>query len=132
MGLPTQDLKEPKISFPILVLVMGGLLVDSFTKQDKSKEINSQGNSGIVNNMNANNVVTNNYNAGITIYVVLNVAKISNKLEMLHLVNNAYTALAKTNPDVYLSDVAGIFNNLGKLYHETTHIQKHKVLTKKL
>ncbi len=111
---------------------MGGLLVDSFTKQDKSKEINSQGNSGIVNNMNANNVVTNNYNAGITIYVVLNVAKISNKLEMLHLVNNAYTALAKTNPDVYLSDVAGILNNLGKLYHETTHIQKHKVLTKKL
>ena len=45
---------------PIIVLVVGGYSLHHFIKQDKSKEINSQDNSVIVNNMGVNNGVTNN------------------------------------------------------------------------
>jgi hypothetical protein len=54
------------IIYNIINPTMIGYLVDFFTKQDKSQEIKSQGNSVIAKNMtiNINNVEIKNYNTG--------------------------------------------------------------------
>jgi hypothetical protein len=77
-----------------------GYLVDLFTKQDKSQEINSQGNSG-VNMKNNNGVINQNtyntYNIYPSTPPVLNVAKKINNLYDLYVTLKMLTNFFKNN-----------------------------------
>ena len=85
------------------------------TEQDKSQEINSQGNSGVSNNIGVNNGVVKNFNFNFNIPAlpvppVLYLGKkvyntfesnVCVALEIIHLSNNILYDYAKTNPPAY-------------------------------
>ena len=92
-----------------------GCLVDLFTKQDQSQEINSQGNSGISNNIKISDSVIKikNLTLNIPALPVLPVLHLGKKaydafesnacvtLEIIHLSNNVLYDFAKTNLRTY-------------------------------
>ncbi len=116
------------IIFSLIVTTVSGYFVYLLTKQDKSQEIKSQGNSSIVNNMKDNNGVIHNHNTRF-INTILNNTTFINiifnntptlpvfnlgknvyndfesnacaALEIIHLSNNVLYDFAKTNPRTY-------------------------------
>ena len=91
------------IIFSLIVTIAGGYSVHLLTKQDKSQEINSQGNSVIVNNMKDNNGTINHYYYNYYPYVppVLSVTNKINDLYNLYVTLEMLTNFFKTNPYVY-------------------------------
>ncbi len=102
-----------KIIPSIIVVTVSGYFLYPLTKQDKSQEIKSQGNSSIVNNIKDNNSVIHNHNnisINIPVLLVFHLGKNvyndfeSNAcaaLEIIHLSNNVLYIFAKTNPSTY-------------------------------
>ncbi len=87
---------------------VSGYLVDLFTKQDKSQEINSEDNSGVVSNVKNNSGIVDNSGTTNNYYYtypyvppLLNITnKIKNSYD-LYVIFKMLTNFFKTNPYVY-------------------------------